>query len=381
MADNKITTESVAVGVQETDPIVLRQTDTVRLVFVPMIVDRAESPVRGYFVWQRKLKADEWEDITGESLNRLKAGEGFKLELRSGEVGFLLEGILARKKIYEEHGIVFGERDYFADKDLPEVVRKILEEPDSELAKALQALDPAQLLSLGRSVDLSKLDSLLEEWDAREEAYKDDEDFWQDLLKRNAWVFSQLTGSPVVLLGEKAYVGGKDISNMGGGLVDYLVQNELTDNVSLIEIKTPGAELCAGEYRAGTYPPGREVVGGVLQVLGDRDSFLHEIRNLRGTTETFQAYNPRCYVIVGRVASLANDDAKKSFELFRTAQSGVQVIAFDEVRARLQSIRDVLAVDDADEVAITQPSDAPESGAATTFEDAEAVAWDELDGQ
>jgi hypothetical protein len=180
--------------------------------------------------------------------------------------------------------------------DLPEVVRKILQEPDSELAKALQALDPAELLSLGRSVDLSKLDALLEEWDASEETRKDDEDFWQDLLKRNAWVFSQLTGSPVVLLQERAYVGGKAIANTGGGLIDYLVQNELTDNVSLVEIKTPGAELCGGEYRAGTYPPAKEVVGGVVQVLGYRDTFLHEVRTLRATTETFQAYNPRCYL-------------------------------------------------------------------------------------
>ena len=221
----------------------------------------------------------------------------------------------------------------------------------------------------------------MEEWDASEEAYKDDEDFWQDLLKRNAWVFSQLTGSPVVLLREKAYVGGKDISNTGGGLVDYLVQNELTDNVSLVEIKTPGAELCAGEYRAGTYPPAREVVGGVLQVLGYRDTFLYEIRNLRGTAETFQAYNPRCYVIVGRIASLGDDDAKKSFELFRTAQSGVQVIAFDEVGARLQSIRDVLAVNDADEGEITETGDAHETGPDGVIQKADALGWDEPDSR
>jgi hypothetical protein len=314
-----------------------------------MIVDQKEAPVRGYFVWQRKLKADEWEDITGETLTRLKAGEGYSLELHADEVATLLKEIEARKGIYEEHGIVFGRQDYFADKDLPEVVRKILEEPDSELAKALQTLDPAELLSLGRSVDLSKLDALLEEWDASEQAHNDDEDFWQDLLKRNTWVFSQLTGSPVVLVKERAYVGGKDISNTGGGVLDYLVQNELTDNVSLIEIKTPGAHLCGSEYRAGTYPPGREVVGGVVQVLGYRDTFLHEIRNLRGTTGTFQAYNPRCYVIVGRIGSLPIEAEKESFELFRTAQAGVQVIAFDEVRARLQSIRDVLAVEDGQE--------------------------------
>lgn len=380
MAEKKITTESVALGAVETDPIVLRQTETVRLVFLPMIVDVPESPVRGYFVWQRKLKGDKWEDISGEALNRLKAGEGFKLELRSGEVGLLLDGIIARRKIYADHGIVFGERDYFADQDLPEVVRKILEEPDSELARALQALEPAELLSLGRSVELSKLDALLGEWDAAGEAHKGDEGFWQDLLTRNAWVFSQLTGSPVVLLQEKAYVGGKDISNVGGGLVDYLVQNELTDNVSLVEIKTPAAELCAREYRAGAFPPSREVAGGVVQVLGYRDTFLHEIRNLRGVTETFQAYNPRCYVIVGEVASLADDGAKKSFELFRTAQSGVQVVTFDEVRARLQSIRDVLAVADAGEGEITDPRTAHQAVQGEVIEDAEAPSGDESDG-
>lgn len=347
MADDRITIESVAVAAMETDPIVLRESDTRRLIFKAMIVDKPGAPVRGVFVWQRKRADDKWEDITGESLTKLKAGEGYALLLRSDEVATLLREIEARKGIYEEYGIELGRQDYLADKDLPEVVRKILEEPDSELAKALQMLDPAELLSLGRSIDLSKLDALLAEWDESEEARADDEEYWQDLLQRNAWVFSQLTGSPVVLLQAKAYVGGKDISNVGGGLVDYLVRNELTDNVSLVEIKTPAAELCAGEYRAGTHPPGREVVGGVVQVLGYRDDFLHEIRNLRGVTETFQAYNPRCYAIAGRVASLGEDDAKKkSFELFRTAQAGVQVITFDEVRARLQSIRDVLAVDD-----------------------------------
>lgn len=348
MADRTIRTESVAVGAEETDPIVLRETDTRRLVFVPMIVAN-EDPVRGYFVWQRKLKGDAWEDITGETLNSLKAGEGFKLELRSAEVTALVEGVLARKQIYEKHGIEFGERDYVAEAELPEVVRKILEEPDSELAQALQALDPAELLALGRSVDLSKLDALLAEWDEKEAAHEDDEDFSQELLNRNAWVFSQLTGSPVVLLQERAYVGGKDISNTGGGVVDYLIQNELTNNVSLVEIKTPAAELCAREYRGGTYPPGREVVGGVVQVLGYRGHFLGEIANLRGGNDSYRAYNPRCFVIAGRIGSLDENTKIRSFELFRTAQSGVQIIAFDEVRVRLQGIRDVLAVGNAED--------------------------------
>jgi len=82
MANERITTESVALNVLETAPIVLRESETRRLVFKPMIVDQPEAPVRGYFVWQRKRKADEWEDITGESLTALKAGDEVRERLQ-----------------------------------------------------------------------------------------------------------------------------------------------------------------------------------------------------------------------------------------------------------------------------------------------------------
>jgi Shedu protein SduA, N-terminal/Shedu protein SduA, C-terminal len=363
MGDGKITTETVALGVAETAPIVLRETDTRRLVFQPMIVEKPEAPVRGVFVWQRKLKADEWEDITGESLNSLKAGEGFKLVLKSDEVAALLQGIQDRKAIYEKHGIEFGERDYLAEADLPDVVRRMLAEP--ELAEALRSLDSDALLSLDRSVEVSKLDSLLAEWDENKD--NDDEGFWQDLLKRNAWVFSQLTGSPVVLLEERAYVGGKGISNVGGNYVDYLVTNSLTDNVSLIEIKTPGAALCRGSaYRSdsGIHAPGKDVAGGVVQVLSQRDKFLGNLNTLRAESGTeFHAYNPRCYLVVGQIESLPDEETKRSFELFRNGQADVQILTFDEARARLGGIRDVLtATDDSDEGASSVPAESRPTG-------------------
>lgn len=341
MTARKISTESVAQGAAETAPIVLRQADTVRLVFQAMLVEKPEAPVRGVFIWQRKKKADEWENITGESLNKLKAGEGYRLELKSDEVAALLQGIQDRKEIYQRHGIEFGQRDYLAEAELPEVVRRMLAEP--ELAEALRTLDPDVLLSLGRSVDLSKLDSLLAAWDENEG--NEDEGFWQDLFKRNAWVFSQLTGSPVVLLAERAYVGGKGISNTGGSYVDYLVKNSLTDNVSLVEIKTPSASLCGAPYRpdSGIYAPGKDIAGGVVQVLGYRDKFLNHLNNLRAESDSsFHAYNPRCLLVVGRTDELENGDAKRSFELFCNGQADVQILTFDEAWARLQGIREVL---------------------------------------
>lgn len=360
MAADHIATATVAANVAETDPIVLRESDSRRLVFKPMLVDQAEAPVRGCFVWQRKKKADAWEDITGESLTSLKSGEGYSLELRSGEVAALIEGLEARKELYEKFGISPGQHDYLAGAGLPDLVLKLIEEPDSELAKVLRELEPDSLLNLGRTVDLSKLDQLLSEWDANED--NNDEDFWQDLLKRNAWVFSQLTGSPVVLLQEKAYVGGKGVSNTGGGQVDYLLANELTENVALVEIKTPGASLCDNEYRNRAYSPGEDVVGGVVQVLTYRDTFMREIQNLRQNAETFQAYDPRCFLIVGQIASLGrNADAVRSFELFRAAQSGVQILTFDEVRARLHGIREALSEPEVEEPAVPPEADTSDS--------------------
>lgn len=56
MADDHIVTATIAANVAETDPIVLRESDSRRLVFKPMLIDQAEAPVRGYFVWQRRRK-------------------------------------------------------------------------------------------------------------------------------------------------------------------------------------------------------------------------------------------------------------------------------------------------------------------------------------
>jgi hypothetical protein len=199
--------------------------------------------LRGCFVYQRKRASDGWEDIRTNSLTTLKSGEGYHLDLRSGEVSALMEGLNARRDLFKSHGFASGDQEYIRKQSLPKVVRRIIDSPSSELVAAFGELDDEDILSLSRKVDVSKLDALLAEWDAHENESR--EEFWHQLLKRNAWVFSQLTGSPVILLKDKAYVGGKSITNVGGGEVDYLLANELTENVSFVEIKTPVTPICA----------------------------------------------------------------------------------------------------------------------------------------
>src|SRR5581483_8463103 len=103
-----IAVKSVARGISECDPILLMESEdkTRQLVFIPVIHNNPNKdwPVNGTFVYQRKRKGDEWEKITvdGESLSRLKAGEGYKLELDSHAVKELISGLLDIEEIAEQ---------------------------------------------------------------------------------------------------------------------------------------------------------------------------------------------------------------------------------------------------------------------------------------
>ncbi|MEN3282354.1 MAG: hypothetical protein V7607_3494 [Solirubrobacteraceae bacterium] len=341
MKRERINTRSVSRDVVETDPIVLRDGQRTRLVFLPTLVDQQDDPLRGCFVYQRKLAAGEWEDVKGLSLAGLKAGEGWALELHSAEVSSLMNGLLARKALYEKHGIVWGKQSFVRKTDLPRAIQELVDSPDSDLADALGALNVEDIIGLSRQVDLSKLDVLLAEWQTNEENGR--EEFWQQLLARNAWVFSQLTGSPVVLLKSKAYVGGKSIDNTGGGEVDYLVRNELTDNVSFIEIKTPLTPLTSSSYRtSGSFGLAKGLTGGLMQVLGYKQQFENEFYAARSKSSAeFRSYNPRCYLIAGQMGVMDGEEIR-SLELFRNALAGIQILTFDEVAIRLQGIRDAL---------------------------------------
>lgn len=345
-SNDRIGTKSVHRDVVETSPIILRELPTVRLLFLPALVDR-EHALRGCFAYQRRAKTDDpWEDISADSLNTLKAGEGVKLELHSEEITLLMEGLTARKALYEKHGIVWGEDEFIRRSSMPELVQGLIDSPQGELATALEALEPEQVVALARRVDLSQLDALLEEWLADPD--NADEDHWQRLLTKHSWVFSQLTGSPVVVLSGRAYVGGKGVDNRGGGEVDFLVRNALTDNVSFVEIKTPRTPLVGERYRtSGAFTLHKELSGGVVQVLGYRDAF--EKNYAQGRLEaaergqqSFRSNNPRCVLIAGQARELEPPQIR-SFELFRGGLTDVTIWTFDEVVARLRGIRDVMA--------------------------------------
>ena len=214
-----------------------------------------------------------------------------------------------------------------------------------EAVSKLEALTPDNLNQLNTLIGISTLKKVLAIWDENRE--NDDEEFWQQVLTDNAVLFAQVFSFPVVVVQEKAFVGGKSISNRSGNIVDFLVKNGLTENAALIEIKKPTTPLLSKEYRKDVFNVSDELTGAVLQVSNYKNSLLRHFTSLThpdsGPDLRIEAFDPRCLVVVGSLARDCTEAAcRKSFELFRAALRDVQVVTFDELFAKVRILLDLL---------------------------------------
>ena len=365
----KIETQSTSLKTAECSPITLRLSEQVRLVFVPTLVDNEKVPdacVRGHFVYQRKVKKDEWASSTSVSLTSLKSGEGFKLELHSQELLALMRGLGAVYRLYRQQGIprgrnifvrleaslakflTLGEEDLTlfleSHKDeaaatLLKLIRWIATSPQGgDAASMLATMAPEQLPNLTALLGLAAVKDALNYW--KEHQTNSSEDFWHRALTERAYVLSQVFAYPVVVIASKAYVGGKRISNKGGNVIDFLATVESTDAVVLIEIKTPRTRLLGPEYRDGVFPLSVELSGAVAQALRYRQSMMRDFHSItagRGTPLTMG--DPRCLVLAGHAQSeLTTIATRESFELQRERLQGVTVVTYDELFGRLSRL-------------------------------------------
>ena len=364
-----------------TDDIVLRETNTTRLIFRPILVDNVkekEASVKGTFVFQRKGSSDVWEDSESTSLSSLKKGEGVKLELKSAELLNLFTEIQNLYGMFLESGIPRGEAQFvkankafeavagLSDKEITAVVkgqqflgaqavaRLIQWASDAQnftlMFERLESLKPESLINLNAAVGISTLKRALVTWSKHRS--NSDEEFWQDLLTEQEFVLEQIFHVPIFVIKTKAYMGGKSALNKGGGVVDFLIKNNVTNSVGLVEIKTPKTDLLATEYRNGIYNISSELSGAVMQVLNYRDTLSKE-RNTLLSDDAIDAdaFDPKCVVIIGHARNELKDSNKlKSFELFRRQLTDVEVITYDELFDRskrlVQTLEGVASVEE-----------------------------------
>ena len=367
----KITTKSTSAHTATASDIVLRETKTTRLIFRPLLVDNVKDPnacLKGTLLFEKKSRTEDWEPTESINLNRLKVGEGVRLELKSGETLQFYKELTDLYDLYRQHGTQMGESTFAklgsplarlasvpaeklnefltADTELGgDLLSKLLswatsEEDPAELITRLLELAPDSLRRLNTSANLQRLKNAVAEWTRHKDST--DEELWQRLLSSNVHVLEQVFSWPVNVIEEKAYVGGKGIDNKGGGLVDFLVKNQLTNNVSLIEIKTPGTKLLRKEYRNGIFNVSDDLSGGVMQVLNYKQTLLHHYQSL-GSAELFESFDPKCVVLIGHGRrELQGKDQRKSFELYRNQLSNVAVVTFDELVEKTRKLIGVL---------------------------------------
>jgi len=366
-------TRSTSAHTAECTPITLRETEQVRLVFVPTLVDNPENPracVRGTFLYQRKGKSDEWVPLNTESLAGLKKGESYKLDLHSSEVLALGDGLRPLYQLKREQGLpqgrqtfvkleaslarffALGEQDLrsFLDSHPVDAVTTLLKivqwvaasAHSPAVADRLASLSAADLPGVTSLLGLAAMKGAIAQWEGNRD--NSSEEFWQTLLTEHAAVLSQVFAYPILVVAQKAYVGGKRLDNKGGRVVDFLASAAATGGLLLIEIKSPTTKLLGKEYRDDIYPLSPEINGAVAQVVHYRQSLIRNFAALaEGSTATLTLGEPRCVVIAGTAATeLDTKVLKNNFELLRERTTGVTIITFDELFARVRQAIGVL---------------------------------------
>jgi Domain of unknown function (DUF4263) len=359
--------------------ITLRQTDTTRLIFRPQVINNQHNPdasVKGCFIFQKKKGKDLWEDHKELDLHRLKAEEWIKLSISSSEMLTFFNEMKKYYAIHDEYGVKHGNYTvYKTNPNLEKVIayfesnkplfnqmlnddkgqlfeqtlKWIVNTDNSEkIVDKFLKLNEKDLDQLNSLVGITNLKKILSVWENQKE--NNSEKFWQDLLKENTWVLSQLFSNPTVLIDNEAYVGGKTTNNDKGKVVDFLYANPFSKDAVLIEIKNPTTVLVnPTEYRAGVHSVHRELAGAVSQVLTYKGSLQSEytqilVNNFRNSKNTeFDVINPCCVVIAGRFDTLNSPALIHSFELYRKELKNVVVITFDELFMRVKHLIDLLS--------------------------------------
>lgn len=205
------------------EPIVLRPGQTTRLVFKALVVNNKHDelkPVRGDLVWQRRKPSEqeeEWIDESHLRLTSMTAGSGVKLELTTDELYLLTQAVRGLYGVYwsnrrrlPRHGEEFELADYAQAAKTLDTLDDVARVADAmghdqcvaflkwiaSNERSLRVLDALPNLDLG---DLTRINPLagigmlrqaLSDWRANKG--NDEERFWQDTLRRHAFVFSQV---------------------------------------------------------------------------------------------------------------------------------------------------------------------------------------------
>lgn len=327
---------------QEASDIVIRETKTTRLVLRPVIIDNyknSDDSVKCWIIAQKKGANETWEQ-NSLLLSNLKKGEWTKLELKTEDVSKILGALEAIKEQYKKHNIVFGGKYSLIKGEEAKLLAELARFDRSMLIEKLKDINPEHLENLSETIKLSRLEKLITV--IGKNSTNSDEEYWQNLFETEAWLLSQIFSQPVVVLEDKPFLGGKGIENSGGQYSDLLIQNLITKNTAIVEIKTPSTKLIGSKYRS-TFSLDSELTGAINQVLKQRQKYLNDYYGLKAESlSEFIAVNPKCFIVAGKLDFKNDKEKLQAFEGFRNSLKDVEIITYTELYKKLTVFRDLL---------------------------------------
>ena len=335
-------------------PFILEENNTTRKVAYTKIVDNPndkEAYVHCTIIHERKSTKGEWEPVESINLTRLKSGEGVKLDLRAAATKVLRMALETSSAIGKNgppkgsQSLVVGPEDeivYVRGRER-EYIKKLIDNNFGEdIWKQLVKSNPdlATTLSLAH-IQATRKAALTEFENALTQEY--DEKYWQKFLSKNDWIFGYgLSYYCLTMVGEQILVGGKDVLNHNGQLVDFLAASKgHVSYVVLVEIKKPSTVLLGKSCRNRAFPISSDLAEAVAQIQGYIDTW--------GTNSTKERYvyeqenclttaKPKGILVIGDTSELDCSDKKRSFELFRKGLNQIDIITYDELLKRAQLI-------------------------------------------
>ncbi len=368
--EEKITLTATSKNTAKTDSIILNQTDMILLKFESEIINNSKDgkkSVSGKLVYERKRKKDANFPSSTVTRGSLKTGEYMSIPLSTSETYYLFEGLKERYELYKEiKQIPYGSNtfvkldksleplikrlkensNFIGDKNNLEAIKLFLEALTKEnsqknLISGLQLLqrDSVNIEQIKNAVDITNLLNIQKEISSN--MNNSDEEFWQKLFTNNQWVISQVASTPMTIFANKGYVGGKDISNCGGNLCDFIFKNNLSDNISLIEIKTPTTNIIGSKYRQ-VYSLSVDLSGSINQILSYKNSITKDYYSISTKSgQNFKVLSPKCFIVIGTMNKL-DTNQKDVFEDFRNSLSNINIITFDELLMKIDFLINLL---------------------------------------
>lgn len=334
----KLTPESYRTS--KISPLVLSETPRVQVTFDAKQVDNLsdlKKNIKGKLVIKKKNKdIDSFSAEEKFGRKDISSKEYVEISLDTEETYNLAKGLFTYYRLLGGKTTnPFSEVTYVQKDERVEHLKELLAN-EEDLLEAfsqidIKAINSAINIENLRRAKIQMIDNMGNDHEI---------EFWQKFFENNAWILSQLFHTPLVFFRGKKYLGGKGLDDHGGQYADFLYQNEITENVAIIEIKSPMKPLVGGQYRQ-VYSISDEVSGGINQVLKQKTELMNNYNSLYATAaktgSPFTANNVECILVVGNVSSLSPEQ-REIFDTYRNELRSVRIVGFDELLKRIENM-------------------------------------------